>query len=142
MEISAIEALTNAKLEVDRALDKKQTRRCTACCEEIPLECEAVTKAAEPKSIRDKRVYIEVYESEADVKIISGKWIAESTLGTIRTERLRRRREGRRRFRQYDDGSISENATFSQAIDLRSEGYTVFTADVKTAYPQRTCEGR
>ena len=43
--------------------------------EEIPLQSEAVTKAAELNSSRDKRVYTEVYESEADAKIISGKWV-------------------------------------------------------------------
>ena len=42
--------------------------------EEIPLEYEEVTKAAELNSIRDKRVvYTEVYKNEADAKIISGK---------------------------------------------------------------------
>ena len=33
----------------------------------------AVTDAGELNSISDKRVYTEVYESEADAKIISGK---------------------------------------------------------------------
>ena len=52
MEISAIEALTNAKFEVDRALDKanKTSHR---LLEEIPLESEAVTEAAELNSIRE-----------------------------------------------------------------------------------------
>ena len=53
MEISAIEALTNAKLEVDRALDKAN-RTLHRLLEEIPLESEAVTKATELNSIRDK----------------------------------------------------------------------------------------
>ena len=45
METSAIETLTNAKMEVDRALDtvNKTLHR---LLEEIPLESEAVTKAA------------------------------------------------------------------------------------------------
>ena len=43
--------------------------------EEIPLESEAVTKAAELNSLRDKRVYIEVYENESRAKTISGKWV-------------------------------------------------------------------
>ena len=74
MEISAIETLTNAKLEVDRALNtaNKMLHR---LLEECPLESEAVTKAAELNSIKDKRVYREMYESEADAKIISGKWV-------------------------------------------------------------------
>ena len=59
MEISAIEALTNSKLEVDRAKDTafKTLHR---LLEEIQLESEAVTKTAELNSIRDKRVYTEV----------------------------------------------------------------------------------
>ena len=67
MEISAIEPLTNAKLEVDRALDKAN-KTWHRLLEEIPLESEAVTKAAKLNSIRDKRVYTEVYECEADAK--------------------------------------------------------------------------
>ena len=55
MEISAIEALTNAKLEVDRALDKA-SKTLHRLLEEIPLESEAVTEAEELNSIRDKRV--------------------------------------------------------------------------------------
>ena len=74
MEISAIEALTNAKLEVDRALDtaNKTVRH---FLDECPHESEAVTKAVELNNIKDKRVYIEMYESEADAKIICGKWV-------------------------------------------------------------------
>ena len=53
MEISTIEALTNAKLEVDRALDKAN-KTLHRLLEEIPLESKAVTKAAELNSIRDK----------------------------------------------------------------------------------------
>ena len=62
MEISAIEALTNAKLEVDRALDKAN-KTLHRLLEEIPLESDAVTKDAELNSIRDKRVYTEVYKA-------------------------------------------------------------------------------
>ena len=57
-------ALTNDKLEVDRALDKANTTL-HRLLGEIPLESEAVTKAAELSSIRDKRVYTLVYESES-----------------------------------------------------------------------------
>ena len=56
MEISATGALTNAKLEVDRALDKAN-KTLHRLLEEKPLESDAVTKAAELNSIRDKRVY-------------------------------------------------------------------------------------
>ena len=54
MKISAIKALTNDKWEVDRALDKAN-KTVHALLEEIPLESEAVTTAAELTSIRDKR---------------------------------------------------------------------------------------
>ena len=134
MEISALETLTNAKLEVDRALDRAN-KMLHRLLEEIPLESEAVTKAAELYSIPDKRVYTNVYENEADAKIISGKW----ALGTTRAERLRGRREGRRRLRQHDDDSISDDTILASN---RSEGYTVFTADVKTRFSQRAHEGR
>ena len=43
--------------------------------EEIPLESEAVTKAAELNSIRDKRVHTEVCENEDAAKIISSKCV-------------------------------------------------------------------
>ena len=55
MEISAIDALTHAKFEVDRALDKA-SKTLHRLLEEIPLESEAVTKAEELNSIRDKRL--------------------------------------------------------------------------------------
>ena len=73
MEISSIEALTNTKLKVDRALDTAN-KTLHRLLEEIPFESEAVTKATELNSIKDKRVYTEMYESEADARIISGKW--------------------------------------------------------------------
>ena len=73
MEISSIEALTNAKMEVDRALGIAN-KTLYRLLEEIPFESEAVTKAIELNSIKNKRVYTEMYESEADAKIISGKW--------------------------------------------------------------------
>ena len=95
MEISAIEALTNAKSEDDRALDKAN-KTLHRLQEEIPLES----------------------ESEADAKIFLRQVGAETTRSTIRTERLRRKREGRRRWFQHDGDSISENATLSQATDL------------------------
>ena len=67
-EISAIEALTNAKLEVDPALDTAN-KTLHRLLEEIPLESDADTNAAELNNIRDERVYTEVYESEANAKI-------------------------------------------------------------------------
>ena len=73
IEISAIKALTHNKMGVDRALGTAN-KTLDRLLEEIPLASEAVTKAAKLNSIRDKRVYTEVYLSEADAKIISGEW--------------------------------------------------------------------
>ena len=132
MEISAIEALTHAKLEVDRALDKAN-KTLHRLPEEIPLEPEGVTKAAELNSIRDKRVYTEVYDSEADAKIISSKWLLKP----------HKARYVLRGFEEdvkdeYVFASTTMTASLrmllSQATDLRNEGYTVFTADVRTAF--------
>ena len=132
MEISAAEALTNAKLEVDRALDKAN-KTFHRWLQEIPLESEAKTKAAELNSIRDKRVHTEVYENEADAKIISGKWV-------LKPHRARYVLRGFEEDVKDEDVFASTTMTasvrmpLSQATDLRKEGYTVFTADVKTAF--------
>ena len=53
----------------------QQTRRFIACWKKFHLSLRQVTNAAEHNSIRDKRVHNEVYESEADAKIKSGKWV-------------------------------------------------------------------
>ena len=99
----------------------------------IPLESEAVIEAAELNSFRDKRVYTEMYESEADAKIISGEWVlkphrARYVLGVFEED--------------VKDEDVFTSTTMtasvrmllSQATDLRNEGYTLFTADVKLAY--------
>ena len=65
----AIEALTNAKLEVDGALDTANNTR-----EEIQLKYEAVNNPAELRSIKDG-LHRGVFENEANGKIISGKWV-------------------------------------------------------------------
>ena len=92
-----IESLTNAKLEVDRALDRaNKTLHCLL--EEIPLESEAVTKAAKPNSIGDKRVYTELYENGSRCQDHQWQVGAEATQGTIRADRLRGRREERSRL--------------------------------------------
>ena len=122
----------DAKLEVDRALDwaKKTLHRLVA---EIPLESEAVTKAAELSSIRGERVYTEVYESEVDAKIISGKWV-------LKPHRARYVLRGFEEDVKDEDVFASTTMTasvrmpLSQATDFRNEGYTVFTADLKTAF--------
>ena len=123
LAISAIEALTNAKLEIDRALDKANMTLHRQL-EEISIESEAVTKAEEIDSIRDKRVYTEVYESEADAKIISGKCVLKP----------HKARYVLRGFEEYvKDTNVFASTTMtssvrmllSPAIDLRNEGYSV-----------------
>ena len=129
MEISAVEALTHAKLEVDRAQDNANMVL-HRLLEEIPFESEAVTNAAELNSIRDKRVYTAVYEIDADAKIISGKWVLKPhTVRYVLEEDVK-------------DGHVFASTTMTasvrmlltQATDLGNEGYTVFTADVKIAF--------
>ena len=134
MEINAIETLTNAKLEVDRALDRAN-KTLHRLLEEIPLESEAVTTAAELNSIRDKRVHTEVYENEADAKIISGKWVLKPQ-GTIRAERLRGRS-----LRQRDDDSISEDATLASNGPQEQRFHSVHSRR-ESRPSQRTHEGR
>ena len=48
----------------------------------------------------------------------------------LRQKKFAETTQGTRRFRQHDDDSISENATLSEATDLRNEGRK---ADVETA---------
>ena len=130
MEISAIEKLTNAKLEVDRALDTAN-KTLHRLLEESSLELEAVTTAAELNSIKDKRVYTEMYESEADAKIISGKWVLKP----------KGRREGRRHLRQHDNDSISENAALSSDRPQKPKIHTVHRKR-ENRLPQRAHDGR
>ena len=92
--------------------------------EEISLESEAVTKAAELNSIRDKRVHTEVYESEADAKIISGKWV-------LKPHKARYVLRGFEEHVKDEDVFVNTTMTasvrmlLSPAIDLRNEGYSV-----------------
>ena len=126
MEINAIEALTHAKLEVDRALDKAN-KTLHRLLEEMSLESEAVTKAAELNSIRDERVYTQVYENEADAKTFSGRWV-------LKTHKARYVLRGFEEDVKDEDVFASTTMTasvrtlLSEATDLRNEGYTVFTA--------------
>ena len=84
-------------------------------------------------SIRDKRVYTEVYESEANAKVISSKWALKPN----------KARYVLRGFEEdVKDEDIFARTTMtapvrmllSQATYLRNEGYAVFTADATTAF--------
>ena len=140
MEISAIETLTNAKLEVDRALDRAN-KTLHRLLEEIPLESEAVTKAAELNSIRDKRVYTEVYENEADAKIISGKWVLKPHKARCVLRGFEEDVNDEDVFRQHDDDSISEDATLASNGPQERRFHSVHSR--RENHPsQRTHEGR
>ena len=74
-----------------------------------------------------------MYENEADAKIISGKWV----LKPHKARYLLRGFEEDVKHEEVFAGTTmtaSVRMLLSQATDLRSEGYTVFTADVKTAF--------
>ena len=135
MEISAIEIFTGAKLDVDRAPDTANTtlHRSQEDALQTTIESEAVTMAAKLQSLKDKRFYTEVYENDTNEKVISGKWVLKS-------------RKARYVLRGFEEDVKDEDAfastimtasvrmLLSLATVLRSEGRTVFTADVKTAF--------
>ena len=129
MEISAIEALTNAKLGADRALDKAN-KTLHRLLEEIPLESEAVTK-----------IFTEVYEKEADAKIISGKWVLKPHTARYVLRGIEEDVKDEDVFARTTM-TASVRLLLSQATDLTNEGYTVFTADVQNRLHQHTHEGR
>ena len=101
--------------------------------DECHLESEAVTKAAELNSIKDKRVYTEMYESEADAKIISGKWVLKPNKALYVLRSFEEDAKDEDVFASTTM-TASERLVLSQATDLRCEENAVFTADVKTAF--------
>ena len=127
MDVGAIEVFTNAKLEVGRALGCR--RNVASSAGGSPLESEAVSKAAELKSIRDKRVYNDVYDDEAYGKVISG------------AERVRGRRDRRGRVRQHDDDSVGADASLP---DNRPRGQELHCVHGRSedCLPQRKHEGQ
>ena len=107
IEISAIEILTSAKLEVDRALDTANTtlHRSQEEALQPPFESKAVTKAAELQIIKDKEVYTKMYESDTKEKVISSKWVLKP----------RKTRYVLRGFEEHvkDEDAFIENAALS-----------------------------
>ena len=101
---------------------------------EIPLEFEAFTSAAELNSTRDRRQRSRRQDCQRQVG-------AETTQGTIRTVRLRGRCEGRRRLRQHDDDSTSENATLASNRPPKRRLHSVHNRR-EIRLPQSTHEGR
>ena len=141
LEISAIETLANAKLEVDRALHTSN-KTLHRLLDECPHEFEAITKAAEINSIKDKRVYTEMYECEADAMIISGKWV----LKPHKARYVLRGFEGDVKdedvfVRQHDDDSLSENCTLTSKRPQKRRVHSVHCRH-ENRLPQRAHEGR
>ena len=98
-------------------------------------------KAAELKSIRDKRVHNKVYEDEADGKVISGKWVLEP----------HKARYVLRGFEEdVNDEDVFASTTMtasvrmlvSPATDLKDKSCAVYAADVKTAFLNASMKDR
>ena len=87
MEISAIETLSDAMLNADMALHSANTTLHWTNSEP-DIECEAVAKASELKSLNDNRVRPEVYEHDVGHKVISGKWVLKR-LGEVKSRTQR-----------------------------------------------------
>ena len=103
----------------------------------------AVSPKLQPKlqnseSLKDKRVEAEVYEHDVDRKVISGKLVLKR-LGVV-TSQARYVLRGFEEDVRTEDVFASTTLTasvrmlLSFAIGRKSEGCTVFTADVKTAF--------
>ena len=141
MEISAIETLTNAKLEADRALHTA-SKTLHRLLDECPNESEAITKAAELNSIKDNRVYTVMYESEADAKIISGKWVLKPHKALYVLRGFERDVKDEDVFlRQHDDDSLSENGALISNRPHKRRVHSVHCRR-ENRLPQRAHEGR
>ena len=141
MEISAIETLANAKLEADRALHTAN-KTLHRLLDECPHEFEAITKDAELNSIKDKRVYTEMYKSEADGKIISGKWVLKPHKARYVLRGFERDVKDEDVFlRQHDDDSLSENGTLTSNRPHNLRVHSVHCRR-ENRLPQRAHEGR
>ena len=100
--------------------------------EEIPLQSEAVTKAAELNSSRDKRVCTDLYECEADANIISGK-------GVLKPHKARYVLKGFEEDVKDEDvfASTTTTASVRMLLSLKqqtSEPKGTQYSDVKTAF--------
>ena len=90
----------------------QQTKTLHRLLKAIPFESEAVTKATE-LNIKDKRVFTEMYESEADARIISGKWVLKPQKARYVLRAFEEDVKGEDVFRKHHDDSGSEDATLS-----------------------------
>ena len=116
MEISAIEVLTRAILEVDRALDTANTTLSSPTGKKHYNHQLSLRRSPRLQSCRpaeDEGVYTEVFESDTNEKVIQWQVGADTAQSTIRAERLWGGRQRRRRLRQHNCDSISENAALS-----------------------------
>ena len=124
MEITAIDALTNAKLEVDRALDKAN-KTLHRLLEEIPLQNSTASETSE-STLRCTRANPTPRLSAANcvLKPHEARYVLRGFEEDVKDEDV---------FASTTM-TASVRKQLSQATDLRNEWYTVFTADVKTAF--------
>ena len=108
--------------------------------EEIPLESEAVTKSRRTQQ-HPRQASLQRSVRERSRCQDQRKMGAEAIQSTIRAEKLRRRREGRRRLRQHDDDSISEDATLASNGPQERKLHSVHSRR-ENRLSQRTHEGR
>ena len=124
LEITAIDALTNAKLEVDRALDMA-SKTLHPLLEEIPVQNSTISETSE-STLRCTR-------AKPTPRLPAANWV-------LKPHEARFVLRGFEEDVKDEDVFASTTMTafvrklLSQATDLRSEWCTVFTADVKTAF--------
>ena len=117
---------------VDRALDKAN-KTLHRLLEEIPLESEAVTRTAGLTASETSESTLRCTRTKPTPEIISGKWVLKPHMARYV---LRDFEEDVKDEDVFASTTVTASVRMllSQATDLRNEGYTVFTADVKTAF--------
>ena len=143
MEISAVEILTSAKLEVNRALDTANAtlHRSQEEALQPTVESEAVTKAAALQGIENKRGLHRGVRERHQRKGHQWQVAAEAAQSTIRAKRLSGRREGRGPLRQHNSDSMSEIAALSFDRPQERRSHCVHCRR-ENRRPQRKHEGR
>ena len=103
----------------------QQTRRCIACWKKFHLSPRQSPKPQNSTASEDKRVHVEVHESEADGKTIRGKWVMKPHKAKYVLRSFEEDVEGEGVFASTSMAA-SVRMLLSQATDLRK--------DVKTAF--------
>ena len=133
MEISAIEALPNAELEVDLALTRQTTRRCIACWKKFNLSLGQSPKPQNSTTSETSESTLRCTRTKPTPRLppASGCW--NHTMYDMCWEASRKTWRTKDVFASTTM-TASVRMLLSQATDLRSEGYTVFKADVITTF--------